>query len=69
MKEIKNIYNPLGIEMIRKELYHGIFSTTLPYGYFFESNGTNFGNVIYSREIPDNYYTVKKDKNENKQKL
>lgn len=60
MKELKNIYNPLGIEMVRREMYNGIFSTSLPQGYYFESNGTNFGNVIYSREIPDNKYVVKK---------
>lgn len=46
--------------MVRREMYNDIFSTSLPQGYYFESNGTNFGNVIYSREIPDNKYVVKK---------
>lgn len=64
MKEIKNIDNPLGIEMTREQLYHGVYLTTLPYGFYFESCGTNYGNAIYTMEIPTNHYVVKKVKNE-----
>lgn len=64
MEEIKHIFNPDDIYIGRKEIYSGIFEYSLPWGYYFESCGTNFGNVIYAREVPDNYYTVKKKKNE-----
>lgn len=64
MEIIKNINNPLDVFIDRKELYSGIFLYSLPMGYEFWSNNCNFGNTIYAKEVPDNYYVVKK-KNEN----
>lgn len=58
--EIKHIQNPENIYIEREEIYSGVFKYSLPWGYYFESCGTNFGNVIYAREVPDNYYVVKR---------
>lgn len=55
------------IEIERNEIYPAIYEYILPDGYFFESNGTNYGNHIFAREITDNFYIVRKefnDKNE-----
>lgn len=55
------------IEIERNEIYPAIYEYILPEGYFFESNGTNYGNHIFAREITDNFYIVRKefnDKNE-----
>ena len=55
------------IEIERNEIYPAIYEYILPEDYYFESNGTNYGNRIYAREITDNFYIVRKiynDKNE-----
>lgn len=64
MEEIKHIFNPDDIYIGRKEIYSGIFEYSLPWGYEFWSCGSNYGNRIYAGAITDNYYTVKKKKNE-----
>ena len=57
----KYIDNKYPIEIKRKEIYPGIFEYSLPGDYYyFESSGTNYGNVIYAREITDNFYIVRK---------
>lgn len=62
---IKNIDCKYDIEIDRKEIYPTIYEYTLPPDYYFESCGTNYGNVIYARDIPDNHYVIrKKEKNE-----
>lgn len=48
------------IEIERNEIYPAIYEYVLPEGYFFESNGTNFGNHIFARDITDNFYIVRK---------
>lgn len=48
------------IEIERNEIYPGIYEYTVPSDYYFESNGTNYGNRIYAREITDNFYIVRK---------
>ena len=62
---IKNIDCKYPIEIERNEIYESIFEYTLPEGYYFESGGTNYGNKIYARSIPDNLYIVRKIYNEN----
>lgn len=52
------------IEIERNEIYPAIYEYTLPEGYYFESNGTNYGNRIYARDITDNFYIVRKKYNE-----
>lgn len=64
MEDIKHIQNPDNVYIDRKELYSGIFLYSLPMGYEFWSNNCNFGNTIYAREVPDNYYIIKKKNNE-----
>lgn len=61
----KNIDCKYPIEIERKEIYQSIFEYILPDGYFFECRGTNYGNTIYAREIPDNFYIVRKENKEN----
>lgn len=61
----KNIDCKYPIEIERKEIYQSIFEYILPDGYYFESCGTNYGNIIYAREIPDNFYIVRKENKEN----
>lgn len=61
----KNIDCKYPIEIERKEIYQSIFEYILPDGYYFESCGTNYGNTIYAREIPDNFYIVRKENKEN----
>ena len=51
------------IEIERNEIYPAIYEYILPDGYFFESNGTNYGNHIFAREITDNFYIVRKEYN------
>ena len=48
------------IEIERNEIYPAIYEYVLPEGYFFESQGTNYGNRIYARDITDNLYIVRK---------
>ena len=48
------------IEIERNEIYPAIYEYVLPEGYLFESNGTNYGNHIYAREITDNFYIVRR---------
>jgi hypothetical protein len=48
------------IEIERKEIYPAIYEYSVPSDYYFESNGTNYGNRIYAREITDNFYIVRK---------
>lgn len=60
----RNIDCKYPIEIERNEIYESIFEYTLPEGYYFESCGTNYGNKIYAREIPDNFYIVRKIYNE-----
>lgn len=57
---IKNIDNPLHIDIIKTEVYNGIFEYRLPIGYYFESCGTSYGNSIWGRAVLDNHYVVKK---------
>ena len=52
------------IEIERNEIYPAIYEYILPSGYFFESNGTNYGNHIFAREITDNFYIVRKEYND-----
>lgn len=52
------------IEIERNEIYPAIYEYVLPDGYYFESNGTNYGNHIFAREITDNFYIVRKIFNE-----
>ena len=61
---IKNIDNPLHIDVTKTEVYSGIFEYRLPIGYYFESCGTSYGNSIWGRAVLDNYYVVKKRENE-----
>lgn len=60
----KYIDNKYPIDIERKEIYPAIYEYTIPEGYYFESNGTNYGNSIYAREITDNFYIVRKEYNE-----
>ena len=60
----KHIDNKYPIYIERKEIYPTIYEYTLPEEYYFESNGTNYGNRIYAREITDNFYIVRKEYNE-----
>lgn len=62
---IKNIDNPLNVEVTRKEIYDGIFEYRIPSEYYFESYGTSYGNSIYGREVLDNFYVIKQMKDEN----
>ena len=48
------------IEIERNEIYPAIYEYSVPSDYYFESNGTNYGNHIYAREITDNFYIVRK---------
>ena len=48
------------IEIERNEIYPAIYEYVLPEGYFFEFQGTNYGNRIYARDITDNLYIVRK---------
>ena len=52
------------IEIERNEIYPAIYEYILPEGYFFESNGTNYGNHIFARVITDNFYIVRKEYND-----
>ena len=60
----RNIDCKYPIEIERNEIYESIFEYTLPEGYYFECGGTNYGNRIYARSIPDNFYIVRKIYNE-----
>lgn len=62
MTEIKNIENPFNVEIIRRQLYNDVYQYSLPYEYYFESEGTFFGNTIYAGEVPDNHYIIRKKK-------
>lgn len=57
---MKNINNPYNVKIDSKEIYSGIYEHTVPYGYYFESCGTSYGERIYTTMTPTNYYTVKK---------
>lgn len=61
----KHIDNKYPIDIERKEIYPAIYEYSLPEEYYFESNGTNYGNRIYAREITDNFYIVRKIYNDN----
>ena len=52
------------IEIERNEIYPAIYEYVLPEEYYFESQGTNYGNRIYAREITDNIYIVRKKNGE-----
>lgn len=53
------------IEIERNEIYPAIYEYVLPEDYYFESQGTNYGNRIYARDITDNFYIVRKKNGEN----
>ena len=61
---IKNIDNPLNVEITKTEIYSGIFEYRIPSEYYFESYGTSYGNSIFGREVLDNHYVIKKRENE-----
>lgn len=65
MMMIKNIDCKYPIEIERKEIYNTIYEYTIPSEYYFESCGTNYGNVIYASEVPDNHYVIRKREKEN----
>ena len=58
--KIKNIDCKYDIEINRKEIYPTIYEYTISEDYYFESCGTNYGNVIYARDIHDNHYVIRK---------
>lgn len=58
---IKYIDCKYPIEIERTEIYPAIYEYRVPKGYYFESNGTNYGNHIYAREITDNFYIIRKE--------
>lgn len=60
MMNYKYIDNKYPIEIERNEIYPAIYEYSVPSDYYFESNGTNYGNHIYAREITDNFYIVRK---------
>lgn len=60
----KNIDCKYPIDIERNEIYESIYEYTVPEGYYFECQGTNYGNKIYARSIPDNFYIVRKTYNE-----
>lgn len=62
---VKNIDCKFPIEIERKEIYQSIYEYSVPEGYYFECCGTNYGNIIYAREVPDNHYVIKKKDGEN----
>lgn len=62
---IKNIDNPLNVEITKTEIYSGIFEYRIPNDYYFESYGTSYGNSIWGRAVLDNFYVIKIKKKEN----
>ena len=54
------IDNPLHVPIETKEIYCDIFEHIIPEDYYFESFGFSYGNRIYTRKTPDNYYIIKK---------
>ena len=61
----RNIDCKYPIEIERKEIYPAIYEYSVPSDYYFECNGTNYGNRIYAREITDNFYIIRKVNEEN----
>lgn len=58
------IYNPLDIPIEKKEIYDTIWEYRIPDEYYFESCGTRYGNRIYGHLELDNYYTIRKNEND-----
>jgi len=58
------IYNPENVTITKKEIYSTIMEYSIPDDYYFECCGTSYGNRIYGKLVLDNYYTIKKRKNE-----
>jgi hypothetical protein len=65
MMMYKHIDCKYPIEIERNEIYPAIYEYILPDGYYFESQGNNYGSRIYAREITDNFYIVRKEYNDN----
>lgn len=57
---IKNIDNPLNVEIKIKEIYNNIFEYSVPEDYCFWSYDTCYGNSIFGRNQLDNFYVIKK---------
>ena len=61
----RNIDCKYPIEIERKEIYQSIYEYIVPESFYFECNGTNYGSRIYAREIPDNFYIIRKKNEDN----
>lgn len=54
------IQNALGVKIEKKEIYNDVFQYILPQGYYFESYGQSYGNIIYGGNELTNFYIVRK---------
>lgn len=54
------IQNQTGVEIKKREIYSGVFEYSVPEGYYFESYGQSYGNIIYGMDTTTNHYIVKK---------
>lgn len=48
----------------KKEIYNGVIEYSIPEEYYFESNGTSYGNHIFGTIHLDNHYIIRKRENE-----
>lgn len=62
------IQNETGIEIQKRQIYNGVYEYSVPEGYYFESYGQSYGNVIYGLDETTNHYIVKKKKKEEENK-
>lgn len=58
------IHNPNNVKIEKREIYNDIIEYSIPNDYYFESCGTSYGNRIYGSVKLDNYYVIKKKKDE-----
>lgn len=62
------IENKYGVEIKKEPLYNDIWEYSVPDGYYFDSYGTSYGNHIYGRLTLDNFYTIRKKDEDEKDK-
>ncbi len=54
------IINKYDIEIVKEKLYNEVSRYILPDGYYFESYGTNYGQVVFGMDDLTNNYIIRK---------
>ena len=54
--------NIIGNNYTREQIYNGVFKYIAEDGYYFESYGVNYGNIVYGGEVLTNHYILRKYK-------